>query len=182
MKRAFLLSTALAVLFCLSGFPLTAQNRNGGGMGQGGPGQAGQPGQSQGGDMGQEPTGNGPMGPQAGGNNGNTQTTMTQKTPSQLLAENPTLSSKVQDLLPAGTNPQQAAEGFDDLGKFVAALHVSRNLNIPFDQLKGKVTSGDSLDKAVQSLNPKLSRQEIKTEVKKGKHQAKEDIKTSRKS
>src|SRR5690242_677003 len=183
MKRAFLLSTALAVLFCLSGFPLTAQNRNGGGMGQGaGPGQAGQPGQGQGGDMGQEPMGNGPMGREAGGNNGNTQATMTQKTPSELLAQNPTLSSKVQDLLPSGTNPQEAASGFKDLGEFVATVHVSRNLNIPFDQLKGKVTSGKSLGKAVQTLNPNLSQQQVKSEIKKGKQQAKEDIKTSRKS
>lgn len=183
MKRALLLSTALAVLFCLSGFPLMAQNRNGGGMGQGGgPGQAGQPGQGQGGDMGQEPMGNGPMGREAGGNNGNTQTTMTQKTPSELLAQNPTLSSKVQDLLPSGTNPQAAASGFKDLGEFVATVHVSRNLNIPFDQLKDKVTSGKSLGKALQAVNPNLSREQVKSEIKKGKQQAKEDIKTSRKS
>jgi hypothetical protein len=189
MKRAILFSTALAVLLCLSGFPLMAQNRNGGGMGGGGgmgqagpQGQGSGEGQSGGPGMGQGPSENGPMGPQAGGNNGTSGPTMTQKTPSQMLAQNPTLTSKVQDLLPAGTNPQDAASGFNDLDKFVAAVHVSHNLNIPFDQLKGKVTTGASLDKAVQTLNPNLSRQQVKTEVKKGKHQAKADIKASRKS
>lgn len=184
MKRAILLSTALAVLFCLSGLPIGAQNGSGGGMGQaGGQGQGGGPGQTGGPGMGQGPAETGPMGRQPGmDNGGNTQTTMTQKTPSQLLAQNPTLSSKVKDLLPAGTSPQEAASGFTDLGKFVATLHVSRNLNIPFDQLKGKVTNGDSLGKALQTLNPNLSHEQIKSEIKKGKQQAKEDIKTSRKS
>ncbi|HEX5413260.1 MAG TPA: hypothetical protein VFZ27_15520 [Terriglobia bacterium] len=189
MRRAMLFGTALAVWFCLSGLPLMAQSRTGGGMGSGGgmgqsggQGQGGGQGQPGGPGMGQGPSENGPMGPQAGGNNRTSGPTMTQKTPSQMLAQNPTLTSKVQDLLPSGTNPQDAASGFKDLDKFVAAVHLSHNLNIPFDQLKGKVTTGASLDKAVQTLNPNLSHQQIKTEVKKGKHQAKADIKASRKS
>ena len=51
-----------------------------------------------------------------------------------------------------------------------------------WDQLKGKVTSGKSLGKALQAVNPNLSHQQVKSEIKKGKQQAKEDIKTSRKS
>ena len=108
-----------------------------------------------------------------------TQTIRNQKTPSEMLQQNTKLSGKLQTLLPEGTNVPQAADGFKNLGEFVAAVHVSHNLNIPFDQLKGKITSGDNLGKAVQVLNPNLSHKQVKTEIRKGKHQAKEDIKAS---
>jgi hypothetical protein len=189
MKRAILLGTALAVLFCLTGLPLMAQGRSGGGMGGGGGMGMGQAG---GAGMGRGPMDNGPMGRQPGmdntgvnrgrngGNNGPSMET--QKTPSELLTQNTKLSSRLQSLLPEGANVQDAASGFKNLGEFVAAVHVSHNLNIPFAQLKDKVTSGDSLGKALQALNPDLSHKEIKSEVKKGKHQAKEDIKASHQS
>jgi hypothetical protein len=61
----------------------------------------------------------------------------------------------------------------------VAAVHIAHNMNIPFNQLKGKIKEGDSLDKALRKLNQSLSRKEIKSEVKKGKKQAKEDIHAS---
>jgi hypothetical protein len=187
MKRAILFSTALAVLYCLNGLPMMAQGRSGGGMGGGGGmGQAGGMG------MGRGPMDNGPMGRQPGmentgmnrGRNGgnNETTTRPQMTVSQMLQKNSNLSGKLQDLLPTGTNLQDAASGFENLGEFVSAVHVSHNLSIPFDELKGKMTSGYSLGKAVQTLNPALSHKGIKSEVKKGKEQAKKDIKTSRQS
>ncbi|HKT11412.1 MAG TPA: hypothetical protein VJW77_06250 [Terriglobia bacterium] len=104
------------------------------------------------------------------------------KTPAQLLAQNTKLSSKLQTLLPEGTNVQDAASGFKDLGDFVAAVHISKNLNIPFDQIKTKVTSGDSLGKSIKDLNPNLDHKAVKSELKKGKKEAKEDIKASHKS
>ena len=64
------------------------------------------------------------------------------KTVSERLAHNPALSSKLQGLLPAGANIQQVASGFKNTGQFVAALHVSGNLNIPFDQLKAVKPDG----------------------------------------
>jgi hypothetical protein len=174
MKRAIFLSTAFAVLPCLSVFPLMAQGRGGGGA-------AGNPGMGQG-QMGNRPM-NGPGLEQPGMNRGLENTTngpMTQqKTPSQLLAENTKLSKKLQNLLPADEKVQDAASGFKNLGEFVAAVHVAHNLNIPFDQFKNKVTIGDSLGKAVHALNPKLNHKEIMSQVKKGKQQAKEDIKTA---
>jgi hypothetical protein len=51
---------------------------------------------------------------------------------------------------------EQAASGFDNFGQFVAAVNVSHNLDIPFDQLKARVT-GDSrmpLGQAIQELRP----------------------------
>ena len=180
MIRGILLSTAFAVLFCLSGLPLMSQGR-GGGSPSGGPGM----GQGQGPGMDRGPMENGPMGRQPGmGNSGtdrtNTNETMERtKTPSQLLTQNTKLSSKLQTLLPAGTSVQDAASGFKNLGEFVAAVHISKNLNIPFDQFKDQVTKGDSLGKAIKTLNPNLDHKQIKSEVKKGKEQAKEDIKAS---
>lgn len=183
MKRAILLSTAFAVLFCLSGFPLMAQGRGGPGGAGGGPGMGQRPGmgQGQGPGMNREPG----MEQPGMGRETNTRTNgpmVHQKTPSQLLAQNTKLSDKLQNLLPADEKVQDAASGFKNLGQFVAAVHVSHNLNIPFDQFKGKVTTGDSLGKAIHELNPTMSHKEIKAQVKKGKHQAKQDIKESRQS
>src|SRR5439155_26462097 len=40
---------------------------------------------------------------------------------------------------------QAASAGFKNQGQFIAALHVSHNLNIPFDQLKAKLTGPGEL-------------------------------------
>lgn len=185
MKRAILLSTAFAVLLCLSGLPLMAQGRSGGGMGPGGGGMGQGPGQGQGQGPGMD---NGPGGRQSSSNDPGMDRTTTNrpmeqmKTPAQLLAQNTKLSSQLQTLLPQGTNVQDAASGFKNLGDFVAAVHISKNLNIPFDQFKNKVTSGDSLGKALKDLSPNMDHKAIKSEVKKGKKEAKEDMKASHQS
>jgi hypothetical protein len=69
------------------------------------------------------------------------------------LAHNSRLSSK---LLPANTALQDPSSGFKNMGQFVAAVHASRNLNIPFDQLKAKMMGKPPmpLDKAIHELNP----------------------------
>jgi hypothetical protein len=83
------------------------------------------------------------------------------KTADDLLTQNTKLSSKLQGLLPAGTSLQDAAKGFDHLGQFVAATHVSHNLGIPFDQLKKEMVSGSSLGEAIHKLKPNVdARQE----------------------
>ena len=43
-------------------------------------------------------------------------------------------------LLPAGMTLNQASLGFKNQGQFLAALHVSRNLGIPFADLKTAMT------------------------------------------
>lgn len=193
MKRVSLLATAVAVLFCLSGLPLMAQGRGGGRGAAGGAGMGGNPGMGNapmtGQGMGQDRgIGNGPMTGRGAGaentgmgrNNGNTGPSMSgKKSPDQLLTQNTKLASNLQTLLPKGTNLQDAASGFKNLGQFVAAVHVSHNLGIPFDQLKDKMVAGDSLGKAVHELNPNLSRKDTKAAVKKGKQEAKGDIKSS---
>ena len=52
------------------------------------------------------------------------------KTPSQQLAAKPQLSDKLAKLLPPGTDMTKAAEGFKNLGQFVAAVHVLSLIHI----------------------------------------------------
>ena len=103
------------------------------------------------------------------------------------LEKNTHLATKLQGLFPAGTDLQLASSGFKNLGQFVAAAHVSKNLGIPFDQLKAKMlgtpttaaeseTSPVSLGKAIKELRPEV---DATSEVKKAERQAKEEIKQS---
>jgi hypothetical protein len=94
---------------------------------------------------------------------------------SQKLSSNTKLASKLQSLLPPGTDLQTAASGFKNLGQFVAAVHVSHNLGIPFDQLKAKMQGPptESLGKAIQDLKPTAN---AKAEMKKAEHEAHQDL------
>ena len=56
------------------------------------------------------------------------------------ISNNTGLSTRIQPLIPTGMTLQAASAGFKNQGQFIAALHVSHNLNIPFDQLKAKLT------------------------------------------
>ena len=100
---------------------------------------------------------------------------------SDRLEDNTKLASKLQSLLPTGTNLQQAAQGFKNLGQFVAAVHVSHNLGIPFDQLKAKMIGPpkESLGDAIHALKPAA---DAKEEAKKGEKQAKHDMDDSKTS
>ena len=165
MKPANLFVTALAVALSLGLAPAFAQ-RGGGGRGAApgiGPGAG--PGIDQG-------RGRGPDSPSRNGGNGQIPS-QTSRAPEQLLAQNTKLSGSLAKLLPAGTNPEAAAQGFKNLGQFVAAVHVSHNLDIPFSDLKSKMMSGDSLGQAIRDLKPGVN---VKEEAKKANQQAKETI------
>jgi hypothetical protein len=73
---------------------------------------------------------------------------------SDQLAHNTKLSSEIKEL--TGTDAQQACAGFMSLGSCVAAAHVSKNLGIPFDTLRSKVTGSGavSLGRAIHELKP----------------------------
>jgi hypothetical protein len=76
----------------------------------------------------------------------------------QKLAKNTSLAAKLQSRLPAGTNLMEAADGFRNLGQFVAAVNVSNNLDIPFEKLKADmVTKKMSLGQSIQDLRPATS-------------------------
>ena len=102
----------------------------------------------------------------------------TPNTVSHQISERPDLSSKMQGLLPQGTNLDAASSGFRNMGQFCAAVHVSHNLNIPFDQVKARMMANDgSLGKAIHELKPDLSDAAVKNEATKAEDQAKEDTK-----
>jgi len=111
------------------------------------------------------------------------------RAPGQLLTQNTQLSSKLSSLLPAGTDLQTAASGFRNLGQFVAAVHVSHNLNIPFDQLKctelattaacpGMTVPSKSshLGQAIQTLKPTISSTDSKSAAKQAEKEASADM------
>ena len=85
-------------------------------------------------------------------------------------------------LLPAGTNLQTAAAGFKNEGQFIAAVHASRNLNIPFSQLKAKMAgpNPESLGQAIRDLRTNLNARTIKADVKIAERQAKTDIRDAK--
>ncbi len=60
--------------------------------------------------------------------------------------------AKMESLLPLGMDLKTAESGFKKHGQFIAALHVSKNLGISFDQLKAKVT-GVSINATGQTIN-----------------------------
>ena len=94
------------------------------------------------------------------------------------LAENPSLAARIQFLLPPGTSLQAAASGFNDETQFVAALHVSRNLNLPFNELKAGLRRSkyNSLTHVLQDLRPELRSRGIDSQIKKAERQAKADL------
>ena len=101
-------------------------------------------------------------------------------TPYQELQRNPKLADRVKGLLPAGADLKQVTTDFRYLDEFLAAVHVSNNLNVPFDQLHSKMkdSSFGQLRKAVEALKPDV---DARAEVNKAKDQGKQDVKDSRK-
>lgn len=181
MKRTLITLTTAAVAVWLFATPALAQGR----------GQAGHPGgMGAAGSMGSMHDPNGRAGGNAGMSNSHASGP---KTAGDLLARNTQLATKLSGLLPAGTDLQTAAAGFRNLGQFVAAVHVSHNLGISFDQLKctelaqaqycpaGMTvpSKGSSLGQAIETLKPSTSSSDAKAAVKEANKQAHNDIRSS---
>jgi hypothetical protein len=93
------------------------------------------------------------------------------------LANHPRLASKLAGLLPGETDLQAAASGFRNLGQFVAAVHVSRNLGISFNALKTEmVDHALSLGQAIHLLKHEV---DAGTEARKAQASAEAEIVTS---
>jgi hypothetical protein len=92
---------------------------------------------------------------------------------------NPALASRLQPLLPAGMTLDQAARGFKNRGQFIAALHVSHNLGIPFTDLKTEMTGTNhrSLGQAIQDLKPTANGA---AEKRRAEQEADEDAKSTK--
>ena len=112
-----------------------------------------------------------------------TTTTVTSTTPTSHHA-NDQLAAKLQPLLPAGMNINDAASGFKNWGQFVAAVHVSHNLNIPFADLKAKMTGAQplSLGQAIQALHPSSNTTTtVRREVETAESEANDDLRPTHK-
>jgi hypothetical protein len=94
----------------------------------------------------------------------------------QVLHDDPKLSAKLKDMLPAEMTPQQACAGFKTLEQCVTAIHVAQNLKVPFADLKAKTTGKGSvsMQKAIEQMAANVN---AKDEAKKAKKQAAEDMK-----
>ena len=116
-----------------------------------------------------------------GSNNTSTHSGASQLSVGDRISNNTGLSTRIQPLIPAGMTLQTASAGFKNQGLFIAALHVSHNLNIPFDQLKAKLTGpgAESLGKAIHDLRPNLDKHTVKSDVKVAHRQAEADLKAS---
>ena len=107
---------------------------------------------------------------------------MASTNPGGVLDHNTHLATKLEGLLgiPPGPGALSALKtdtmGFKNFGQFMAAVHVSHNLGISFDQLKAKMIGPPamSLGKAIQVLDPNA---DSKTETKKATTEANEDVK-----
>jgi hypothetical protein len=128
---------------------------------------------------------------------------VTPTTPTTQPVKNPKLEARLQKMLPPDVLVQDAMAGFKNWGQFVAAVHVSNNLGIPFADLKAKMTgitpgttpgtvvqgTPMSLGQAIQSLKgvatvpeggTTLTTTQINTEVKKAENAATTDLRQSR--
>src|SRR5688500_9175070 len=86
------------------------------------------------------------------------------RTQTKAAKTNANQEAQVLAKLPPGTNIQDASLGFKNRGQFIAAVNASKNHNIPFDELKARMTgipvgstvpatAPMSLGQALQSFN-----------------------------
>jgi hypothetical protein len=94
------------------------------------------------------------------------------------IADNATLSSRAQTLLPDGEAVSHAAAGFGTQEQFLTAVHAAHDMNIPFDQLKAQMTGRGhvSLDKAILKVRPDLDAKDVKENVKLAGQQSTRDF------
>jgi hypothetical protein len=72
------------------------------------------------------------------------------------LQRNLVLADGLRNRLPSGTDLNAAAVGFRRLELFVAAVHASNNVDIPFFELKRRIVNdGMTLGQAIQDVRPK---------------------------
>ncbi len=92
------------------------------------------------------------------------------------IESNQRLAARLRTMLPAGMSLNQAAAGFKNQGQFIAALHASDNLGIPFSDLKAKMTGEHSmsLGAAIHELRPDMKEHDANEEGKRAEKEAKE--------
>ena len=89
------------------------------------------------------------------------------------IASDSKLAARLTALLPPGTTLTQAAAGFKNQGQFIAALEASKNLGVPFADLKDRMTAGESLGASIHALKPAMSTADVDASVETAEKQAK---------
>jgi hypothetical protein len=191
MKKNLLRSSLTLAAFLSLGIFAVAQHGRAGGMGMGGPPAGAGPGMGDGPSMGRDAgMGAGDYGrssnPGSGMGRGSmSASNMGSQAPDKVLSNSKLDSSLTNALgksgiMVPGGNLQSACQGFKNLGSCVAALHVSKNLGLSFDQLRNMMTgpNAQSLGKAIQELGgPNVtSKSQAKGAVKTAAKQAKQDL------
>jgi hypothetical protein len=82
-------------------------------------------------------------------------------------------SIRLAALVPAGMSAEEACAGFKSLRECATALHAAHNLNVPFADLKSKLTGGGRLTAAIHELKPEAN---AKEEARKAEGQARNDL------
>ena len=92
------------------------------------------------------------------------------------IDRDPRLHARIRPLLPPNRTLADTVRGFPTHGEYIAALHVSRNLNIPFDTLKARLTGDNKvpLGRAIRELRPDLSETAAGDETRKAEEQARQ--------
>jgi hypothetical protein len=67
------------------------------------------------------------------------------------------------------SSAQPYCNGLGNLEEYVAAVHASRNLHIPFEMLKERIAKGETLEEAIRELRPGS---DYKKEAAKAMHEA----------
>jgi hypothetical protein len=75
--------------------------------------------------------------------------------------------------LPAGMSAEQACAGFKSKVQCAIAVHAAHNLDMPFADLKSKVTAGQKLGAMIHQLRPEAH---VNREVARAEQQARGDL------
>jgi hypothetical protein len=82
-------------------------------------------------------------------------------------------NSRLAALIPEGMTSQTVCDQFNSLQLCAATLHAAQNLNIPFTDLKRKVSRGEALSAAIHTLKPEA---DANAEARRAKNQAMADF------
>ena len=91
------------------------------------------------------------------------------------IASDTKLAARLTALLPPGMTLANAAAGFKNEGQFIVMMHVAKNLNIPFIELKDRMTAGESLGAAIHNLKPDLDAKTVESATVTADEQSKND-------
>jgi hypothetical protein len=92
---------------------------------------------------------------------------------SAALASPAEQNTRLAAAVPPGMSAQEACTGFKSISACATTLHAAQNLNIPFADLKSKVTGGQKLAAAIHELQPDANAQ---AEVRRAEEQAHSDL------